>query len=80
MFIIDDNETTEYRKQQNENLDKEILQQLHNVILNNNMLAESYVMMHNEVQSQRLLNNNNQNMKEFDLGFITKQFGVNRGR
>lgn len=50
LFIVDNNEATECRLHQNSNLDKEILRLVDNVMRTNNIFAQSYRMMHEEIQ------------------------------
>ncbi|KYN18631.1 ATP-dependent DNA helicase PIF1, partial [Trachymyrmex cornetzi] len=75
-FIVDNNEAIEYRLHQNSNLDEEILRLIDNIIRTNNIFAQSYRMIHEEIQAQQT---ENHNIRELQLGFLTKK-GVDRGR
>jgi len=78
LFIIDSNEATECRLHQNSNLDQEILHSIDNIMRTNNIFAQSYRMMHEEIQMQQQTTENN-SIHELQLGFSTKK-GIDRGR
>jgi len=52
LFIVDNNEATEYRLHRNSNLDEHILRSIDNIMRTNNIFAQSYRMMHEEIQTQ----------------------------
>jgi len=74
---VDSNEATECRLHQNSNLDQEILYSIDNIMRTNNIFAQSYRMMHEEIQMQQQTSDNN--IRELQLGFLTKK-GIDRGR
>jgi len=76
LFIVDNNEATEYRLHRNSNLDEHILRSIDNIMRTNNIFAQSYRMMHEEIQTQMT---ENHNVPELQLGFLTKK-GIDRGR
>jgi len=76
LFIVDNNEATEYRLHRNSNLDEHILRSIDNIMRTNNIFAQSYRMMHEEIQTQMT---ENHNIPELQLGFLTKK-GIDRGR
>jgi len=77
LFIFDANEATEYRLNANTNLDEEFLHTLDNIIRSNNIFAQSYEMMHEEVRNQENLGLNVPNLK---MAFLNKKIGIDRGR
>jgi len=68
LFIVDNNEATECRLYRNSNLDKEILNSIDNTMRTNNIFAQSYRMMHEEIQMQQQITKNN-SICELQLGF-----------
>ena len=77
LFILDQNEATECRLNNNSNLNKELLKDLNEVISKNNVFAQSYQMMHEEIKAQE---KSGKNIKNLQMGFITKKPGIDRGR
>jgi hypothetical protein len=77
LFIVDNNEATECRLNRNSNLDEEILRSIDNMMRINNIFAQSYRMMHEEIQIQKMTQSHN--IHELKLGFLTKK-GIDRGR
>ncbi|XP_029174600.1 uncharacterized protein LOC114943183 [Nylanderia fulva] len=75
LFIVDNNEATECRLHRNSNLDKEILHLIDNIMRTNNVFAQSYRMMHKEIE--QITENNS--IRELQLRFLTKK-GIDRGR
>jgi len=53
LFIVDNNEATECRLHRNSNLDEEILHSIDNIMRTNNIFAQSYRMMQEEIQMQQ---------------------------
>jgi len=76
LFIVDNNEATECRLHRNLNLDEEILRSIDNIMRTNNIFAQSYQMMHEEIQTQMT---ENHIIPELQLGFLIKK-GIDRGR
>ncbi|XP_011858756.1 PREDICTED: uncharacterized protein LOC105556283 [Vollenhovia emeryi] len=77
LFILDANEATECRLNVNSNLDKELLHTLDNIIRSNNIFAQSYQMMHEEIRD---LENLGLNVPDLKMGFLNKKTGIDRGR
>ena len=57
LFIIDQQEALNHRMTQNPVLDYELIAMLDTIIRDNNILAKSYEMMHQELNAQLILNN-----------------------
>jgi len=77
LFILDANEATECRLNVNTNLDEELLHTLDGIIRSNNMFAQSYQMMHEEVCNQE---NSGLNVSNLKMAFLNKKTGIDRGR
>ncbi|XP_018359882.1 PREDICTED: uncharacterized protein LOC108759082 [Trachymyrmex cornetzi] len=75
LFIVDNNEATECRLHRNSNLNEEMLHLIDKLMRKNNIFAQSYRMMHEEIQMQQLTEN--YNMRDLQLGFLTKK-GIDR--
>lgn len=78
LFIVDNNEAIECRFHRNSNLDKEILRLIDSIMRTNNIFAQSYRMIHEEIQIQQQ-SIENHNIRELQLGFLTKK-GIDHGR
>ncbi|XP_043463102.1 uncharacterized protein LOC122501545 [Leptopilina heterotoma] len=71
LFIVDANEATNYRLNMNSNLNAEILNALHNVMVQNNVFAHSYQMMKDELES--MVSENDGQEPELQLLFTLKK-------
>lgn len=77
LFIVDAEEATQNRVGAISNLDVELLKILDEIIRNNNIYAQSYQMMHEEIQNHEKSGSNVQNL---NMTFINNKTGIDRGR
>lgn len=78
LFFVDQDEAMNVRMGQNSHLDQTTIEMLDRIIRENNIFAQSYRMMREEINQQRLINND-QNEPELQLLFSLKP-GVDRRR
>ena len=79
LFFVDPDEALEYRIGQNSHLDSEVLSVLDGLMREHNKFAQSYQMMKEELDHQRLLMNPNDEEPELQLLFTLKP-GTDRRR
>ena len=76
LFILDSENATECRVKHNENLDDELLRILDQIIRENNIFAQSYQMLHEEISSEE----NSDDILNLKMSFVNKKTGIDKGR